>query len=447
MWGRIRINQVAFSLAVLVAISGKGRAGEAWTLDRALAHVGEHAPDARMAQLRFEKAKAQLDEARAQWSPKLTAETGYSATDNPTQAFMFLLNQRQLTFGGDFNDPDLTDNWGSEIRLEYPLYTGGAREAGQKAADAGVAASEFERAAVRRQLELEVARSYFTVLRARAVVEAAKASLESQRSNLGLAEELVEGGKALQTAVLDLETRVAGAEADVVAAENQRDLAIAMMQTLLGLDDGEADEFTVADSWTTIEHPGEVIGTSERAELRALDERAEQAEAGIEIAKSGKRPTVAAFASARHDEGFTEPDGGNSWLAGVMVRLRLFDGGEVNAQIAQAEADRAVIDEQYRKQRQQIELQVKTARLNLETARKRIALADKAITSAEKSLELTRTRFQEGIALSTQLIDAETALTGARVRHSGARAEERIALAAYRHALGLPIRELNRSSK
>ncbi|MCB1231363.1 MAG: TolC family protein [Verrucomicrobiae bacterium] len=447
MWWRTRIILTGLCAVGSLAIPAGVSAGEAWTLDRALAHVGENAPDARVAQLRFEKARAQLDEARAQWLPKLTAETGYSATDNPTQAFMFLLNQRQLTFGGDFNDPDVTDNWGSEIRLEYPLYTGGAREAGQKAADAGVAASEFELAAVRRQLELEIAKAYFTVLRARAVVDAAKASLESQQSNLDLATELVEGGKALQTAVLDLETRVAGAEADLAAAENQRELAIAMLQTLLGLDDDEVGGFTVAEAWTTIEYPGEVIGTSERAELRALDERAEQAEAGIEIAKSGKRPTVAAFASTRHDEGFTEPDGGNSWLAGVMVRLRLFDGGEVNAQVAQAEADRAIIDEQYRKQRQQIELQVKTARLNLETARKRIDLAEKAITSAEKSLELTRTRFQEGIALSTQLIDAETALTGARVRHSGARAEERIALATYRHALGLPIRELNQSSK
>lgn len=439
-WG-IQNQIVVGILAGFLGTAEEAAAGESWTLDRALAHVGEHAPDARVAGLRYEKARARLEEARSAWLPKLTAETGYSATDNPTQAFMFLLNQRQLTFGGDFNDPDVTDNWGSEIRLEYPLYTGGAREAGQRAADAGVEASAHDLAAVRRQLELEVARAYFTVLRARSVVEAAGASLESQQSSLGLAKKLAAADKVLPTAVLDLETQLAAAEADLVAAENQRELAVAMMQTLLGLDDSEAGDFSVADVWTPIEFPGEVIGSTERAELRALDERVLQAEAGVEIARSAKRPTVAAFASGRHDEGFTEPDGGNSWIAGVMVRLRLFDGGEADSRIAQAEADRAAVDEQYRKQRQQIELQVKSARLNLDTARKRIALADKAIVSARKSLELTRTRFEEGIALSTQLIDAETALTSARVRRSGARAEEHIALAAYRHALGLPIRD------
>ena len=140
-------------------------------------------------------------------------------------------------------------------------------------------------------------------------------------------------------------------------------------------------------------------------------------------------------------------DGGSSWMAGVMVRLNLFNGGATKAKVAQAEADKAIIEEQVRKQRQQIELQVKTAQLNLETARKRMTLAEKAIKSASESLEMTRARFGEGLLLSTQLIDAETVLTGMRVRLSGARAEEQIALAELRHALGLPIRNLSQTSK
>lgn len=419
--------------------------GEAWTLDRALRYVVNEAPDARVAQLRFEKARAQLAEARAQWYPRVDAESGYSATNNPTQAFMFLLNQRQLTFGGDFNDPPVTDNWGSGLSFEYPLYTGGARKAGQQAAYAGVEASEFDLATVRRQLQLEVARSYFQILRAREVVKAAEAALTNQQSNLKVARELVDGGKALPTAVLDIETQIAQAEADLVAVQNQRDIATAMLKTLLGIDGKES--ITVADAWTSIAWPQELGAAPERSEVQALNKRAQQAEAQIEMAKSAKRPQVAAFASGRHDQGFTEPDGGSSWMAGVVVRLNLFNGGATKAKVAQAESDKAIIEEEARKQRQQIELQVTTAQLNLETARKRMSLAEKAIKSAGESLDLTRARFAEGLLLSTQLIDAETVLTGMRVRLSGARAEEQIALAELRHALGLPIRNLSLSSK
>ena len=434
----------SLSLIISVVLSTFAKGGE-WTLDRALGQVVREAPDARVAQLRLEKAKAQLSEARAKWMPKVNAETGYSATDNPTQAFMFLLNQRQLTFGGDFNDPPVTDNWGSGLSFEYPLYTGGARKAGERAAHAGVAASAFEMAAVKRQLQLEVARSYYQILRAGEIVKAAEAALANQQSNLKLASELVDGGKALPTAVLDIETQIARAEADLEAVRNQREIALAMLKSLLGLDDKNV--ISVNGSWTSIVWPRELGAKPDRPEIKALNERSRQAEAQIEVAKSGKRPQVSAFATGRHDEGFTQPDGGNSWIAGVMVRLNLFNGGETKALVAQAEVDRAILGEQLRKQRQQIELQVKTARLNLETARKRISLAKKAIKSAEESLDLTRARFKEGLLLSTQLIDAETVLTSMRVQLSGARAEEQIALAELRHSLGLPIRNVKENSK
>jgi len=429
-------TKLCLALAVFLYPLAVGFADdEGWTLSRSLDYVRSNAPDAKVARLRFEKARAQLDEARTQWLPKLTAETGYSATDNPTQAFMFLLNQRQLTFGGDFNDPDVTDNWGSELRLEYPIYTGGARTAGVKAADAGVSAAEFDLATVRRQLQLEVARSYYQLLRSREMVVAAQASLESHRANLKLAQKLADAGKALATAVLDLETRVAQAEAGVVATKNQGEIATAMLKTLIGYD---GKGFSVAHGWTSLKYPSDIIGAS-RPELSALKDRADQADAGVDIAKADRKPTIAAFASTRHDEGFTRSDGGNSWIAGVMIRLKITGRRETNAKIEQAQADRAIVDEQIRKQKQQIKFQVKSARLNLETSQKQISLARKGMKSAKKSLDLTRSRFEEGLALSTQLIDAESALTGARVRLSGARAEEQIAVASLRHALGLPI--------
>jgi len=55
----------------------------------------------------------------------------------------------------------------------------------------------------------------------------------------------------------------------------------------------------------------------------------------------------------------------------------------------------------------------------------------------ERALE-ARTRFERGLALSTQLIDSETALVAARVRRAEAESDQRIAVAALRKALALP---------
>jgi outer membrane protein TolC len=429
-------------MAMLMGFQSAGMAAD-WSLDRALAKVREHNPDAKSAMLRMEKANAQLREAHSQLWPRLTAETSYSATDNPPAAFMMLLNQRQLTFERDFNDPNVTDNWGTEIRLDYQIYSGGARLASLDGAARGVDASKFSLAATQDQLELEVAKAYYEIYRAREVASAAEALLRSQRSNLELARKLVGEKVALRTSVLDLETKVAEAESQLVFAENARDIQVAFFQSLLGIEGSEP--FTVGGMLENVVDPAMEGGTT-RAEVLALRQRAGQAAAGVEHAKAGKRPTIHAFASGRHDEGFQERDGGSSWIAGVSVRLNIWDAGETQAKIDQARADEAIVREQERKQRLAIELQITTARLAVTAARKRAELGHAAITSATESLELTRKRFEEGLALSTELIDAEVALTGARVRLADARAEEQIALASLRHALGLPIRNRNENA-
>ncbi len=434
------MKTLPFALMLSIpALSWGGEVGaprSPWTLDRALAHVAEGSPDAASAEARLRKAEAELREARAALWPRVSAETGYSATDNPPAAFMMLLNQRQLTFDRDFNAPGLTDNWGSELRADYPIYAGGARKAAIAAAEHGVAASRWALEAARDGLRLEVAKAYYEIFRAREVAAAAAASVRSRRSHLELARELVEEKAALQTAVLDLATQLAEAEAQLVFAENARDVQVAYLRTLLGLELGVG--FEVADRLEGIEEPGPAAG--ERPDLRALRARGRQAEAGVDLAEAALRPSVNAFASTRHDEGFQESDSGDSWIAGVAVRIDLFDGGARRARVEQAAAGAAELREQERKQRLAVALQTETARLALKAARKRIDLGEAAVTSAAESRELTRKRFEEGLALSTELIDAETALTGARVHLAGARAEERIALASLRHALGLPIR-------
>ena len=204
--------------ATLICVAVSARAEEAWTLDRLLHHAIGANPDSVSAQHRITSAQAALMKARSALWPRVVAETGYAATNNPPAVFMAILNQRQLTFDRDFNDPDTTDNWGSELRLEYPLYTGGARKAGIEAATLGLTATTDEKKATERRLALEVTEAYFRIFQARDLVSIATTSLQSHRANVELAKKLVAGNVALQTAVLDLEVRVAEAEANLEVA-------------------------------------------------------------------------------------------------------------------------------------------------------------------------------------------------------------------------------------
>lgn len=119
----------------------------------------------------------------------------------------------------------------------------------------------------------------------------------------------------------------------------------------------------------------------------------------------------------------------------------IWDGRLTRAKTRQAEAGVAMAREQERKVRLALDFEAEQARLELNTASERLKVTGEAVEQARQSAELTRSRFEQGLALSTQLIDAETALVAARVRRAEAEADHRIAVASLRKALG--IRQLD----
>jgi outer membrane protein TolC len=74
-------------------------------------------------------------------------------------------------------------------------------------------------------------------------------------------------------------------------------------------------------------------------------------------------------------------------------------------------------------------------------------VTEQAVALATESASLTRARFEQELALQTELIDAETALVGARVRRAEAEADRQIAVAAVRKALALPQLESQAKEK
>lgn len=107
------------------------------------------------------------------------------------------------------------------------------------------------------------------------------------------------------------------------------------------------------------------------------------------------------------------------------------------AKVSEARANLDTVAEEERKVRLAIAFEVQQARLRLEEAVERLRVTATVVGQAQESVELTRARFEQGLAIATQLIDAETALTAARVRRAEAQADRRIAVAALRKALGM----------
>lgn len=427
-------RELLIALVIVSAVRLAG-AGEAWSLERALERAREANPDARIARQRIIAAQAGVQQALSTWWPQLQLQSGYVYTDNPVTVFGAVLNQQSYAAALDFNHVPDTDNLNVRGLVTMPLYTGGQYSARRAAAKAQAEASQWDQAGVEQALGFEVARAWFTVHKAGAFLDAAEASVAAFETNLAIAQTRFAEGTVLKPEVLDLEVRLASAREDRLRARNGNELAQRALGNLLGLEN-EAAQVTAASA--SLVAPPVDQDFSARPELSANQLRTQAAEAELQRARAGYRPSLNAFGAMDYDHGWRNNSGAASYTAGLMLKWNLWDGRETKGKVSEAGAQVAMAEERERKARLEIDLQVSQARLAMREAAERLVVTEKTVALAAESVQLTRARFEEGRALASQLIDAETALTGARVRRISAQTDEQIAIAALRRALGLP---------
>lgn len=421
-------------LTSLLAATFAARAGDPWTLEQALDYAFAHNPDARIAEQHIAAAQAGLEQANSAFWPQLQVESNYTRTNNPILAFGSILNQQSYTSSFDFNNAPTIDNFNAKGIVTVPLYSGGRNTAGAQFARANTDAARHDSAAVRNELGFEVTRAFHTVLKTKRFIEAAEAAVNSLQSSLVVGQKRLAGGSILKSEVLDIEVRLAQAREEWLRARNANALAERALRNLLGI---EAGDFIVADTAPAVSAP-EAGDFTRRPEMAAARERESAAEAEVRSAKSGYQPRISAFGSLDYDKGLETGGDGHSYTAGVLAQWDIWDGYSTRAKVREASANLEAAREQQRKLQLALDFEIIQAQLNLEAANERLDVTGKTIDQAAESADLTRRRFEQGLALSAQLIDAEAALLAARVRRAEAESDQYIAVAALRRALALP---------
>lgn len=410
---------------------------QALTLDEAVALALENSPDLAAAAYRVEIARAGLQQTEAAFWPRVRLGGGYAASDNPVQAFMMTLSQRDFSFNANFNNPDVTDHLNGQVAATWSLYNGGRDLAWRQAARLGIAASEHSLAAARQDLVFEVTRAFHTIHKARGFVAAAAAAVGSMESNVVVATERVAAGQALKADRLDAEVRLAEAREGLVNAHNALALAETVFGNVIGLD-SSASVTAVEPAASAAEPVDEADAV--RPEWLAARNSVAVAEKQLRAARGGYQPQVNAFASYDLDSGDARHYA-DSWMAGVSVRVDLFDGFLTKGQVAEARARLDVAREELRRLELALALEQKQARLNLDAAAARLETTVRAVVQAQESLQIAQDRYAEGLALLTQVLDAESALTGARQRRVAAETDYQVAVAALARARGTILKE------
>lgn len=432
---RLLVFLLLAAVSLIPSASSQAATNQLWTLESAIAKALSDNPSAAIAQHRIRQAEALRGQANAAFWPQVAFNSSYTRLNHPVGVFGAALNQQSFSPALDFNDVPDADNLNVNGVVTVPLYRGGQNKALKRSAQAGLQASQMESQAVRYALALEVARAYYTSLKTLDFARAAEAAVKSLESNLKIAGQRWEGGAALKTDVLDIEVRLAQAREDLVRVRNAYALSLRALANLLGI---EKEEIAIESQAPTLPLP-EAATQAKRPELAAVRYRIQGAQSDVRRAQGGYYPHVDAFGRYDYDHGWRFNGSGDSYTAGVMLRWNIWDGRLTRSKVDESEARLEMARQEERQQRLAIDYEIQQARLALSEAEGRLAVTEKVVSQAEESAALQRSRFEQGLVISSQLLDSETALTAARVRRAEAMADRQISIAALRKALGLSL--------
>jgi outer membrane protein TolC len=178
-----------------------------------------------------------------------------------------------------------------------------------------------------------------------------------------------------------------------------------------------------------------------RPELRAAEFRIKASEAGVKAAKAGGYPQV----SLAGNYYYNRPNSRylpaldkfkSTWDLGVAVSFDLWNWGQTKNQAEQAKAQLAQARDARQLLEDQAVLEVTQCRLALIQARRKTEVAVVAIGQADENLRLVRERFRQGVALNTDVLDAEVFLLQARTAKVQAAIDLVLAQARLEKALG-----------
>ncbi len=366
----------------------------------------ERNPSLHAARYDVAASKAGLDAQVGRWLPRLNARYNTRVQQSLP---------RTIQIGGGVVETtsvrSTTHDMG--LSLNQTFYQSGLAES-IAAARTQLQASNYSLADARRRLLVQVAATFYTVLANQQLADVARKGVEASRMHLEMVDARIQAGTAAPVDRRPVEVELAQARLDAVRTINATWQALADLKALLDLQTPRPllleGEFT----------PPSQVGELDAWLQEALDNRPDLAAqvanvraAGLALEQARIAAGVTLSATGQLDYGRYSGSTGESWWLAAGASYPLHD------KTTRAEVDRAQARLHAARQRLAdfklaVKREVERAWYDLQNATQRVQAAQAAVRAAEANLQAARERYNEGVAIIVEVVDAEQSLRESR---------------------------------
>lgn len=300
----------------------------------------------------------------------------------------------------------------------------------EEAARAGYTRSQCD-------LMFQVKEAFYVAVQNQRLVEVNLSNVKNRQAQLEQANSRFEAGLGLPADVLRAQTAVTSAVFDLSQAQTNAGLARLNLNNLMGID--PRTPLSLKDNpeqGPTTEKVEELFEQAlrNRPELTQAVANLEAGRYGVDAANVSSAPQLnASLVYGLNSEPFF-----NSLSVQLGLNFDLYDGGLQGGRVREAEANREAAQAQLDGVAQTVLTEVGRAYLNLKTAEQRVQTARQAEASASETLRLSTGRYEGGLGIFLDVLEAQAALLAAQTDRVNAQTQVDVARAALNRAIGQP---------
>ena len=395
--------------------------------------------DIKNSQYALKKAEYAINQAQAGKKPTVDYNFGAQrsrATDAATYS-------RAASLMGGANS--VSNAFSNGISVNIPLYTGGLVEGQIDVAKLGKTNAQEEILRVEQATKYSAIQGYYGLLAYQELQGVYHEAVDNLQGHLDNVQAQYNVGTKAKVDVLSSDVSLANAKTTAITADNNVAVAESNLNNILGLPLETklnlADHQLPFDTYSISLQEATDYAMKYRPEVLQAAIAVQEAERNIDIADAGNKPTVAITGGNDWaDNTFPGIDANKrSWKVAAGVTYNFYDGGATKAKVNQAKQDLLVARETEQKTREAVQLEVKQAYLNIRSAAQKVEETQTVVDQARENYRIQNIRYQAGVGINLDVLDAQLSLNEAQVNHIQALYDYNVGIAKLEQVMGVDV--------
>jgi len=330
----------------------------------------------------------------------------------------YLLPNKQKLLGNSLNDIY------ADFRINQLIYDWSKNSLQKDYADKTVDIDRNFTRKLRQAFTFSIAKSYLELLKAKRTVQIQEEAINQLREHLKNAEALYSIGKVSNLDVIKAQVQIEVALDELAKAKNQLDVQKNNINVLCGNTLG--DSFDAVDNidelWNQYSNRSYNVDelnnllVEKHPDLENIRTQKELRNKEAELFNKEYYPNFYAFGITNVEDSKL-PMGNFNWNVGLSVTYSLpfFRGSNFKEKVEQSKIRMDALQENENAILQQLETNVKNNLVKLDDIKSRLSGTQKIVKLAEESLTTANLKYNIGKGSSLDVLDAETALTTAKL--------------------------------